>query len=59
MHTLNTQVVVRFTAHDYGLLKQVSELRREDVSDFVRRAVAKELAYLSYLPDDDKKALGV
>jgi hypothetical protein len=37
----------------------VCEVRREDLSDFVRRAIAVELSCLSYLSRDEKKALGV
>jgi hypothetical protein len=44
---------------DVELLKKVSKDRGEDVSDFVRRAVYKELASLSFLSDEQKKALGV
>jgi len=45
--------------HDVELLKKVSHDRGEDVSDFVRRAVYKELASLSFLPAGQKKALGI
>jgi len=38
---------------------QVSEARTETVSSFIRRAILKELASLSYLDDDLKKALGI
>ena len=44
---------------DVELLKKVSKDRGEDVSDFVRRAVYKELASLSFLSDEQKKALEV
>ena len=44
---------------DHDLLEKVSKARGEDISDFVRRAIKKELASLSFLPDYDKKALGV
>jgi uncharacterized protein (DUF1778 family) len=44
---------------DVELLKKVSKARGEDLSDFVRRAVYKELADLSFLPEDQKKALGI
>jgi uncharacterized protein (DUF1778 family) len=52
-------VGVRVTPGDRELLSKVSKARGEDVSDFVRRAIKKELASLSYLPDEDKKALGI
>lgn len=41
------------------VLRKVSEARGEQMSDFVRRAIRQELAKLSYLPDEQKKALGV
>jgi len=42
-----------------NLLREVSRARGEDVSDFVRRAILRELALLSFLPDRQKKALGL
>jgi hypothetical protein len=44
---------------DKILLEKVCKLRGEDQSDFVRRSIKKELASLSYLSAEDKKALGV
>jgi len=41
------------------LIEKVSKSRGEDLSDFVRRSIRKELASLSFLPEDDKKALGI
>lgn len=41
------------------LLKRVCKARGEDLSDFVRRAIYKELANLSFLPEEQKKALGL
>lgn len=41
------------------LLKQIVEAREEAMSSFVRRAVKVELAKLSYLSEEQKKALGV
>jgi len=41
------------------LLKKVCKARGEDLSDFVRRAIYKELAILSFLPKEQKKALGL
>jgi hypothetical protein len=42
-----------------SLVEQICKSRGEDVSDFVRRSIRKELASLSYLPAEDKKALGI
>ena len=49
----------RFSKSDADLLKEVCTARGEDVSDFVRRSVRKELARLSFFTDMEKKALGV
>jgi hypothetical protein len=50
---------VRLRAEDKALLGSVCEARGEDVSDFVRRAVKRELAILGYLSRGEKKALGI
>ena len=44
---------------DRELLKEVCRSRGEDVSDFVRRSVKKELATLGYLSVEEKRALGL
>jgi len=41
------------------LLRKVSDARGEDMSDFVRRAIKRELARLGFLPEEEKKALGL
>lgn len=53
------QIGIRMSAKEITLLKKVSHARGEDLSDFVRRAVRSELARLSYLSSDEKKALGI
>jgi len=55
----NTVIGVRINQETRDLLDKVCKARGEDLSDFVRRSVLKELAELSFLPDDQKKALGV
>lgn len=55
----NLTLGVRVTLEDRRLLEMVCNARGEDLSDFVRRAIRKELASLSFLPDDQKKALGI
>jgi hypothetical protein len=52
-------VTVRITEDLNSKLRTISGARGEDVSDFIRRAILKELANLSFLSDDQKKALGV
>lgn len=56
---LAKQIGLRISEEDKALLEDVCEARGEDVSDFVRRAIRKELASLSFYPDEVKKALGV
>ncbi len=55
----NNIVGVRLPEGDKALLEKVCKARGEDLSDFIRRSIRKELASLSYLTDDDKKALGM
>ena len=56
---LSESVAVRITKRDKELLERICRARGEDPSDFVRRAVRKEFATLSYLPEEEKKALGI
>ncbi len=49
----------RVKKEDKELLEKVCDARGEDLSDFVRRALKKELASLSYYNEETKKALGV
>ena len=58
MKNLTKLVGFRLTPEIYDLLREVSSARGEDVSDFMRRSVLKELASLSFLSDARKKALG-
>jgi uncharacterized protein (DUF1778 family) len=55
----NKVIGVRVPQEDKTLLEKVCKARGEDVSDFVRRSIRKELASLSYLSAEEKKALGV
>ena len=50
---------IRIPRDIHVLLSQVSEKRSETISGFIRRAILKELAALSFLPDEQKKALGM
>jgi predicted DNA-binding protein len=50
---------VRIPVTTKELLNKVSKNRGEDVSDFVRRSILKELASLSFLSVEEKKALGI
>ena len=55
----NKIVAVRFPTSDANLLKEIATDRGQDVSDFVRLSVRKELARLSFLSSKEKKALEV
>ena len=55
----NSVIGVRLTVNDKELLTKVATARGEDLSDFVRRAIKKELASLSFFSEYDKKCLGV
>ncbi|MEM4481076.1 MAG: ribbon-helix-helix protein, CopG family [Candidatus Bathyarchaeia archaeon] len=50
-------IYARMDENEVQLIKKVAKARGEDLSDFVRRAVKRELARLSYLSDEEKKAL--
>jgi predicted DNA-binding protein len=56
---LERTIGVRVSEQLYELLGKVCNNRGEDVAGFVRRAILRELAELSFLPDEQKKALGV
>lgn len=55
----NPIVFARMPKKDVALLRRVCQARGEDLSDFVRRAVRRELARLSFLSKMDKKALEI
>jgi hypothetical protein len=55
----NNRIGLRIAPQDREILDKVCEARGEDISDFVRRAIKKELAGLSYYPEETKKALGI
>jgi hypothetical protein len=58
----NTRTVVlgtRFVESHAKLVRAVAEKRGEDTASFLRRATLRELARLSYLSRDEKKALGM
>jgi hypothetical protein len=55
----NSYVGLRIDPTDRQLLQKVCKARGEDISNFVRRAIKKELASLSYYNAETKKALGL
>lgn len=54
--TMHLGVIIPVELHE--LIKRVSEARGEGISSFVRRTILQELARLSFLDDEQKKALG-
>jgi len=56
---LSKVVGVRFDEETYKTLKEITKARKIQMADFIREAVMKELARLSFLSDEQKKALGV
>ena len=56
---LSKTIGVRLKPKDKELLERVCEARGEDVSDFIRRSIRKELAKLGFYPEEIKKALGI
>jgi hypothetical protein len=55
----NSIIGVRVPKKDRILLEKVCKARGEDLSDFVRRSIKKELASLSFYTMEEKKALGM
>jgi hypothetical protein len=55
----NNIIGVRVPPEDKALLEKVCKARGEDLSDFVRRSIRKELANLNFLSAEEKKALGM
>lgn len=59
MVRLSEQIGIRLEKEEKNLLEKVCDARGEHVSNFVRRALKKELASLSFYSDETKKALGI
>jgi len=55
----NKIISVRFSIPNVILIKEVARDRGQDVSDFIRFSVRKELARLSFLSPAEKKALEI
>lgn len=56
---MSSTVYARMQKEEVELLKKISRARGEDLSDFIRRAIRRELAKLGYLSEEEKKALGM
>ena len=53
------RIGIRISSEDRQIVESVCKARAEDISDFVRRAIRRELASMGYYADDVRKALGV
>lgn len=53
------QYNVKIEEHDIRIIKKISLARGDDVSDFIRISIRKELARLGFLKKDEAKALEV
>ncbi|MCK4482756.1 ribbon-helix-helix protein, CopG family [Candidatus Bathyarchaeota archaeon] len=56
---LNRVIGIRLPEELYKKLENVSRARGESASSFARRAIKSELGRLSFLTDEEKKALGL
>jgi len=56
---LNNTIGVRIQTEDRKLIDIVCKARGEDLSNFVRRSIRKELASLDFYNQETKKALGL
>jgi uncharacterized protein (DUF1778 family) len=50
-------ICLRVDRNTLDILERAAKHRRESISVFVRRAIARELAQLGYLTDEERKAL--
>lgn len=55
----NTRIGLRIPEEDRALLEKICKQQGEDISDFVRRAIKKEFAYLGCYTNEIKQALGL
>jgi uncharacterized protein (DUF1778 family) len=55
----NPVIATRMPEQEIKLIRKIASARGEDLSAFLRRAVYKELAELSFLSEERKKALGL
>lgn len=53
------QYNVKIEEKDLKLIKKISHDRGDDVSDFIRLSIKKELARLGFLNQQEMKSLGI
>ncbi|MFQ6115557.1 MAG: ribbon-helix-helix protein, CopG family [bacterium] len=54
-----SQICFRLPKEEKELIEKICDSRGEDLSSFVRRAIKRELARMSYLSEEAKKALEI
>jgi hypothetical protein len=59
MATNDENVGVRLKIEEEELLRKICRERGEQLSDFIRRSIKKELVSLNYYPKETRKALGI
>ena len=59
MENTNTYIGTRIEPEIKEIVEKVAKEQGMNVSDFIRFLVKRELAKLSFLPDDTKKAFGL
>jgi len=55
----NTRIAIRVDEDLRDRLEKITELRAESLSDFLRRAMLRELARFDMVSEEEKKALGI
>ena len=53
----NTKIAARISAEDRRLMDEFCQARGEDLSDFIRRAIRRELASFGFYTDEIRDAL--
>jgi antitoxin component of RelBE/YafQ-DinJ toxin-antitoxin module len=56
---MQAYISVRIEPELKEMARKVAEMRGMQLSDFVRHLIIAELARLSFLPEESKKALGI
>jgi len=58
-HVLEERIEVRMSKRDHNLLEQFATHNGCSISDVARKAIKLLLGQYSYLPDEEKRALGI
>jgi len=55
----NAKIAARISTEDRQRMDEVCEARGEDRSDFIRRAIRRELAAFGFYTDEVRNVLGI